>query len=101
MTNFKKTVNPILVRMKETEKGLLYQSIVAMGQRARQINDQLKQELQIRLADVTTSYETEETNFDQINISREFDKIPKPTVLAMLEMYEDKLEYEIREAEKK
>jgi|YelNatPaOPRAMG01_1025707.scaffolds.fasta_scaffold03122_6 hypothetical protein len=101
MTNFKKTVNPILVRMKETEKGVLYQSIVAMGQRARQINDQLKQELQIRLADVTTSYETEETNFDQINISREFDKIPKPTVLAMLEMYEDKLEYEIREAEKK
>jgi DNA-directed RNA polymerase subunit K/omega len=101
MTNFKKTVNPILVRMKETEKGLLYQSIVAMGQRARQINDQLKQELQIRLADVSTSYETEETNFDQINISREFDKIPKPTVLAMLEMYEDKLEYEIREAEKK
>jgi DNA-directed RNA polymerase subunit K/omega len=101
MTNFKKTVNPILVRMKETEKGVLYQSIVAMGQRARQINDQLKQELQIRLADVTTSYETEETNFDQINISREFDKIPKPTVLAMLEMYEDKLEYEIREPEKK
>ncbi|ROL58858.1 DNA-directed RNA polymerase subunit omega [Bacteroidetes/Chlorobi group bacterium MS-B_bin-24] len=101
MTNFKKTVNPILVRMKETEKGVLYQSIVAMGQRARQINDQLKQELQIRLADVSTSYETEETNFDQINISREFDKIPKPTVLAMLEMYEDKLEYEIREAEKK
>jgi DNA-directed RNA polymerase subunit K/omega len=101
MTNFKKTVNPILVRMKETEKGVLYQSIVAMGQRARQINDQLKQELQIRLADVTTSYETEETNFDQINISREFDKIPKPTVLAMLEMYEDKLEYEIRETEKK
>jgi len=100
MTNFKKTVNPILVRMKETEKGVLYQSIVAMGQRARQINDQLKQELQIRLADVSTSYETEETNFDQINISREFDKIPKPTVLAMLEMYEDKLEYEIREAEK-
>jgi len=101
MTNFKKTVNPILVRMKETEKGVLYQSIVAMGQRARQINDQLKQELQIRLADVATSYDTEEANFDQINISREFDKIPKPTILAMIEMYEGKLEYEIREPEKK
>lgn len=97
MMNFKKTINPVLVRMKMTERGILYESIVAMGKRARQINDLLKQELQLRLADVASSYESEETNFDQINISREFDKIPKPTILTMIEMYDGKLHYEFPE----
>ena len=32
-------VNPVQVRMKETAKGSVYQAIVAMGFRARQIND--------------------------------------------------------------
>ncbi|MCX7879170.1 MAG: DNA-directed RNA polymerase subunit omega [Ignavibacteria bacterium] len=91
----KVNINPILVRMKETEKGVLYESIVAMGKRARQINDELRQELTERLAEVQSSVDTDEPNFDQLAISREFDNIPKPTILAMLEMYEDKIKYEI------
>ena len=38
-------VNPVEVRMKESAKGSIYQSIVAMGIRARQINDQIKIQL--------------------------------------------------------
>ncbi len=91
-------VNPILVRMKESAKGTIYQSIVAMGFRSRQINDDIKMELTERLKDViTTTEETESVNFDQISISREFDKLPKPTFMAMKEMFESKLIWELPE----
>lgn len=94
----KYTVNPVLVRMKESEKGVIYQSIVAMGFRARQINDQIKQELTERMEDVVpTSDESEGANFDQLTISRDFDKLPKPTFYAMREMEETKLRYKLPE----
>lgn len=96
---YRKTINPVLVRMKETEKGVLYESIVAMGKRARQINDLLKQELNTRLAEVMSSAEGE-SNFEQFQISKEFDNIPKPTILAMEEMYQDQIIYEFPEEKK-
>lgn len=89
----KEIVNPVLVRMKESEKGIIYESIVAMGIRARQINEIIKQELTTRLQDVAKSGDSEEQNFDQLAISKHFDNIPKPTILAMKETYESKLEY--------
>lgn len=93
-------VNPIRVRTNESEKGTVYQSIIAMGFRARQINDDIKNELNIRMEDVVTdTEETEGSNFDQISISREFDKYPKPTFLAMKEMEDDHLRWEIPDKE--
>jgi DNA-directed RNA polymerase subunit K/omega len=87
-------VNPVRIRMRESEKGLIYESIVAMGFRARQINDQIKMELANRMVDVVVdTSETEVANFDQMQISREFDVIPKPTFIAMKEINEDKLHY--------
>ena len=92
-------INPVKVRMKESEKGIIYRSIVAMGFRARQINDFIKGELQVRMADIEDTGEAEGVNFDQIAISREFDRIPKPTFIAMKEIYEDKLTFENPEPE--
>lgn len=80
-------VNPVEVRMEESSKGSIYRSIVAMGMRSRQINDQIKTQLTERMADVIVDTdEAEGPNYDQIAISREFDLIPKPTFLAMKEM---------------
>jgi hypothetical protein len=46
------------------------------------------------MADVIPSGdEGDVINHDQLNISREFDRIPKPTFLAMKETYEDKLKF--------
>jgi DNA-directed RNA polymerase subunit K/omega len=85
-------VNPVEVRMEESSKGSIYKSIVAMGMRSRQINDQIKTQLHERLVDVITDGdENEGPNYDQIAISREFDKIPKPTFLAMREMVDGKI----------
>lgn len=96
-TNLAKyVVNPVKVRMKESAKGSIYQSIVAMGFRARQINDYIKQELNERMADIVPTPDDSDTvNFDQISISREFDRIPKPTFLAMKEIFDEKLRFEL------
>lgn len=80
-------VNPVEVRMEESSKGSIYKSIVAMGMRSRQINDQIKNQIAERMADVIVEGdENEGPNYDQIAISREFDLLPKPTFLAMREM---------------
>lgn len=85
-------VNPVEVRMEESAKGSIYESIVAMGQRARQINDQIKTQIYERLADVIVDTdENEGPNLDQIAISKEFDRVPKPTFLAMSEMVGGKI----------
>lgn len=85
-------VNPVEVRMEESSKGSIYRSIVAMGMRSRQINDQIKTQLTERMADVIVDTdEAEGPNYDQIAISREFDLIPKPTFLAMKEMVDGQI----------
>lgn len=89
-------VNPIEVRMKESSRGSIYQAIVAMGIRARQINSDIKEEIKERMEDIIpTSDETEVANTDQINISREFEVMPKPSFMAMKEMFDDDLKFEL------
>jgi len=89
-------VNPVVVRMQESDKGTVYQSIVAMGFRARQINDDIKNEIANRMEDIIiTNSESEGANFDQIAISREFDSVPKPTFLAMKEILDNRLHFEL------
>ena len=85
-------VNPVEVRMEESSKGSIYQSIVAMGMRSRQVNDQIKTQIMERLADVIEdSEEIDGPNEDQIAISKEFDVVPKPTFIAMHEMVGGKI----------
>jgi len=86
--------------MKESSKGSIYQSIVAMGIRSRQVNDYIKDELTNRMADIIPSAtdEAEEVNYDQINISKEFEKLPKPTFIAMREIFDGKLTYRMADS---
>ena len=93
-------VNPVVVRMSESAKGSIYESIVAMGLRARQVNDQIKVQISERLADVITDGdEAEGPNADQIAISKEFDRIAKPTFIAMKEMLDGKIDRKIASSE--
>ncbi|HAW08420.1 MAG: DNA-directed RNA polymerase subunit omega [Chloroherpetonaceae bacterium] len=89
-------VNPILLRMKESEKGSIYQSIVALGMRARQINDQIKSEFNMRARDYLGNIEeSDDARHELYEISKDFDIIPKPTFIAMKELYEGKLHFEL------
>ncbi len=91
-------VNPVVVRAGASSKGSIYEAIVAMGIRARQINDDVKMQLQARMQHINPIDDDNEFgNYDQLEISKEFDKIPKPTFLAMKEMHNGQLEYRLGE----
>ena len=91
-------VNPILLRMKESERGSIYQSIVALGMRSRQINDQIKNEFQMRAKDyISNLEESEDAQKELFEISKDFDIIPKPNFIAMKELMEEKMRFELPE----
>lgn len=89
-------VNPVVVRSEESSKGSIYKSIIAMGMRARQVNDQIKTQISERMADVIVDTdENEGPNADQIAISKEFDKLAKPTFIAMKEMLDGQIHFRL------
>ena len=84
--------------------GSLYQAIAITARRARQINDEIKQEYQQRIStlvpiDMDEDDEMEATNFDQMRISLEIDKMGKPTLEAMEEFKGQKLDFRYRDRE--
>ncbi|MCS6965348.1 MAG: hypothetical protein NZ473_01070 [Candidatus Kapabacteria bacterium] len=96
-------VNPAAVRMREDESGTLYPAVVAMGLRANDLAVQVRQKLEERIADLTEGTEPESEVYprrlqeEQLDIALEFERIPKPTFLAMKERYEGQLIYRIPE----
>lgn len=80
----------------------LYQAIAITARRARQINDEIKQEYQQRIStlvpiDLDEDDEMEATNFDQMKISLEIDKLGKPTLEALSEFMGSDLNHRFRE----
>lgn len=78
----------------------IYEAIIIAAKRARQIHDDLKIELAQRLETIralSASQEPEEdleniiANPDQLKISIEFEKRPKPTEIALEELRQKKL----------
>ncbi len=81
--------------------GNIYESVVVIAKRANQIASQTRSELQQKLADfVTTGDALEETfeNREQIEISRHFERLPKPTILATEEFLEGKVYFKEKPA---
>ncbi len=82
--------------------GNIYESVVVISKRANQISSEVKQELSRKLADFTsTSDVLEETfeNREQIEISRYYERMPKPTLTATEEFLEGKLYFRAKDAE--
>ncbi|WNJ20826.1 DNA-directed RNA polymerase subunit omega [Pontibacter sp. G13] len=70
--------------------GNLYKSLVVVGKRANQHTLQLKDELASKLAEFAPSYDNLEEvmeNKEQIEISRFYERKPKPTQVALEEYY--------------
>jgi DNA-directed RNA polymerase subunit K/omega len=98
------SINPVDLELMATRGQSLYQAIAIMARRARQINDEIKQEYTARIStlvpvelDEDEEYET--PNFDQLKISLEIDKLGKPTLEALDEFNKSKLEYRFRDSE--
>ena len=78
----------------EEKTGNIYESIVAMSKRSNQISTELKEELTGKLQEFASSTDNLEEIFEnreQIEISKFYEKLPKPVAMAMTEMLEDKL----------
>ncbi|MGV3530495.1 MAG: DNA-directed RNA polymerase subunit omega [Flavisolibacter sp.] len=74
--------------------GNLYESISIIAKRANQINISVKEELHNKLeefASHTDSLEEIHENKEQIEISRAYEKMPNPAILATQEFLEDKV----------
>ncbi len=76
--------------------GNVYKSLNIIARRANQIAAEMKQELTRKLADFSTSSDTLEETFEnreQIEISRYYERLPKPTIIATEEFLAGKLFY--------
>src|SRR4029078_6168383 len=78
----------------KSKTGNLYESIAVIAKRANQINISLKEELHNKLeefASHTDSLEEIHENKEQIEISRAYEKMPNPAILATQEFMERKV----------
>ena len=82
--------------------GNLYESIAIIAKRANQINITLKEELHNKLEEFAThtdSLEEIHENKEQIEISRAYERMPNPAILATQEFMEDKIYYRKNDAD--
>lgn len=80
----------------DEQTGNIYESVVIISRRANQIASQLKQELNRKLADFSTTTDTLEETFEnreQIEISRYYERLPKPVIIATEEFLDHELVY--------
>ncbi len=72
----------------------IYESVVIMSKRANQISSQIKDDLSKKLKEFASANDNLEETFEnreQIEISRYYEKLPKPTLIAAEEFLEDKI----------
>jgi len=80
----------------KSKTGNIYESIAVVSKRANQINITLKEELHNKLeefASHTDSLEEIHENKEQIEISRAYERMPNPALLATSEFLDGKVYY--------
>lgn len=80
----------------EEPTGNVYEAITIMAKRANQINSEIKKELTEKLEEFATYNDSLEEIFEnkeQIEVSKFYEKLPKPHALAVQEWMDDKIYY--------
>jgi DNA-directed RNA polymerase subunit K/omega len=76
--------------------GNIYESTMIVAKRSNQIAAEIKQELSHRMEEFAGYSDTLEETFEnreQIELSRQFERMPKPTLTAIKEFEEGKIYY--------
>ena len=105
--NFKKTNAPLTTITRDqidldAETGNVYESIATISKRANQISAEIKSELSTKLeefASYTDNLEEIFENREQIEISKYYERLPKPSLIAIQEFLEKKIYYRKPEKE--
>jgi DNA-directed RNA polymerase subunit K/omega len=96
-------IKPIDLELFLSKAKNVHEAIVATSKRARQVNDETKIEFNQRVEMFVPKLEVEseeiEVNPDQLKVSLEFEKRPKPTDTALDELMQGKLEWRYKEKE--
>lgn len=90
-----------VVELRE-KTGNIYQSIAIIAKRANQINISMKEELHNKLEEFAThtdSLEEIHENKEQIEISKAYERMPNPALLATQEFIEDKVYFRKNETD--
>ena len=101
-TNAELTTTTRDLRQIDFKTGNLYESIVVISRRANQISAEVKEELTNKLAEFATHTDNLEEIFEnreQIEVSKYYERMPKPTLIATQEFLEDKIYFRIPTAE--
>ena len=99
--DFKKTnAEPSIVtrdiRRFDGPTGNLYEAVSIMSKRANQISSELKEELSGKFQEFSTHTDNLEEVFEnreQIEVSKHYEKLPKPTLISIQEFLDDKVYY--------
>ena len=105
MIDYKKSkasVTTVSVDTRNLDKGTgnIYESVIICAKRANQISVEMKQELNRKLEEFayyTDNLEEVFENREQIEISRFYERLPKPTNIALHEFLENKIYYRLAE----
>jgi len=97
--DYKKTNAPTNTITRNTnnmcaDTGNIYETVKIIGKRSNQITVDIKQELDKKLQEFATSNDNLEEIFEnreQIEISRYYEKLPKPTLIATQEYLDKKV----------
>ena len=82
------------VSLLDEETGTIYEAVAILGKRANQISVQVKEELSAKLEEFAISGENLEEvyeNREQIEVSKHYERMPKPAALAIQEMLDGKI----------
>lgn len=82
--------------------GNLYQSVAVISKRARQLSTRTREELSGKLAEFASTVDNLEEVFEnreQIEISKFYERLPKPSTIATEEFLEGEIRYRVPEQE--
>jgi DNA-directed RNA polymerase subunit K/omega len=99
--DYKKTNAPLTtitrdIAKMDMETANIYESVVIISKRANQISVEIKEELNKKLKEFesyTDNLEEVFENREQIEISKYYERLPKPTLIALQEFSENKIYY--------
>lgn len=82
------------VNLLDQETGNIYESVAMLGKRANQIAVEIKEELSAKLEEFAITGENLEEvyeNREQIEVSKHYERMPKPSAIAIAEMLEGRI----------
>lgn len=95
-TNADQSIATRDIRRFDGNTGNIYEAVAIMSKRANQISTEIKEELSGKLQEFSSHTDNLEEVFEnreQIEISKHYEKLPKPSLISIQEFLEDKVYY--------